>query len=520
MNIADVFKNGAAPLDRNGRSVRIGASDVIWFSLFILLGSLAILFPFWVLGLVALVAVLGICRPLLVYMRFGSLEVWQLLVLAALTGYIVLNYGFANLVFRVGGVPIIVGHGLMFIGLVLAVLSCRRVIIRAWAEPAMIIIWTLIAFSCVHLIFDLPRYGFYALRDSSMFVEGIFLLLGFLWSTRTGSAVPIMKWLMVVFVLHWIYSLSFFWSAELNAWSPQSGIFLTVPLLGSYWTAGFYLAAGALFALLVGSHLVKWPGWTMLFLAAAQLFGLAIHQHRSMYIGVVLSFIILLFLGERRMCAKLGLILSLALGVILLISVLGIQLAGRVGPVSGSFLFEHAQSLSGAKDTPAVGSIYDRENWYAEVWKRIGSSTTTVLVGEGFGQTLIDFTTPEGVAVRQPHNSHLTVLARLGALGLTLWILFHIFVLKSFIYALRRRAQLDATVSDFILWLFLFYVLNMISSSVQPGFEFSHGAIPFYFLMGLALGIIRWQRLGGTLRDDCRENPFRMRRAVASAVMP
>lgn len=45
---------------------------------------------------------------------------------------------------------------------------------------------------------------------------------------------------------------------------------------------------------------------------------------------------------------------------------------------------------------------------------------------EGFGKPLLEhMATRQGVAVRQPHNTHLSVLARLGLVGVAFWILFH-----------------------------------------------------------------------------------------------
>jgi hypothetical protein len=46
-------------------------------------------------------------------------------------------------------------------------------------------------------------------------------------------------------------------------------------------------------------------------------------------------------------------------------------------------------------------------------------------------------------------------------------------------------------ISALILWLFLHLVVALLETSVQPTLEFSHGAIPFFFLQGLAIGIMR-----------------------------
>jgi O-antigen ligase len=113
-----------------------------------------------------------------------------------------------------------------------------------------------------------------------------------------------------------------------------------------------------------------------------------------------------------------------------------------------------------------------------------------MVIGEGFGQALINFENEEGIPVRQPHNSSLTVLARLGFVGLSIWLLFIGFVLVRFARFLRMRTAPEG-VNNAILWLFLCFVLFLEISSVQPELEFSHGTIPFYFLLGLGLGIMR-----------------------------
>jgi uncharacterized ion transporter superfamily protein YfcC len=65
--------------------------------------------------------------------------------------------------------------------------------------------------------------------------------------------------------------------------------------------------------------------------------------------------------------------------------------------------------------------------------------------------------------------------------------------LKRFAYAFRRRRLCDKLHADLILWLFIFYLIFMIVMHVEPGLEFPSAAIPFYFFVGLILGMIRWQ---------------------------
>ena len=227
-----------------------------------------------------------------------------------------------------------------------------------------------------------------------------------------------------------------------------------------------------------------------------------------MYVGIVIVLIVLLLLGELRKWAKITVTLSLGLVALLLVtSFAGIELRGRVGPASFSFLQDHVRSLSGVPGSPGVGTIYHRLEWYSEVWERARSTTTNLLVGEGFGEPLIDFEIAGGVQVRQPHNTHLSVLARLGLVGLAIWAFFHFLIVRRFVHVLRRRSQLDKKHSDLMLWLFIFYILSMLVISVQPYLEFSFGAIPFYFLMGFALGFMRRQLEDKGLESNQRARP-------------
>jgi len=73
---------------------------------FLLVGMLVVMvaaYPLAVLGIS--LAYLVVATSALVLRRSAGLELWEVLVLFSLTGYVVLNYGFANLTLRVGGVP-------------------------------------------------------------------------------------------------------------------------------------------------------------------------------------------------------------------------------------------------------------------------------------------------------------------------------------------------------------------------------------------------------------------------------
>jgi O-antigen ligase len=161
-----------------------------------------------------------------------------------------------------------------------------------------------------------------------------------------------------------------------------------------------------------------------------------------------------------------------------------------MGPVSFAFVEEQFQTVLAVSDpNTRMSHDVDRADMYGEAWDRLRSNPINMVVGEGFGQVLVNLVSEEGIAVREPHNSSLSVLARLGFVGLSLWLLFIGLIFLRFVRALRMRsASGEATTT--LLWLFLCFLLFLLTASVQPTFEFSHGSMPFYFMLGMGIGII------------------------------
>lgn len=445
----------------------------------------AIGFVPWVAFLLLGVAVLVLVAAPVVL----RLTLWQNLAFVALAGYITLNYGFANWAFHFGGIPIPVGHLFAFTALLLA-LQGRASDVKAFLREPIVFCWLLLlGLSFIHLLIDIPQFVAYAIRDASFVVEGAFLLLGFLWARRTHDINSFLKALALIFLLHFVYTLTYPIAGILRANSPKSGIFLQVPLLGLAAGEPFFLIVGALFYLLVAKRVVGWPSTALQVLALLQAGWSIVFQARSMYVGIIVAVLLLLFFGEGRKAVKVagGLMGGAAL-LILMLSFFNVDLAGRVGPVEPSFFIRHFRSLLLDSDTHLEGSVVWRLDLLPEVWARWTAGLSTILVGEGFGEPIIDFYSGSGVAVRQPHNTHLTVLVRLGLLGFVIWILMHLKVASLLIRSLRDSRR-GTFAHDLNLWFFLFYVLGVLLTTVQPWLEFSYGAIPFFTFIGFAIGL-------------------------------
>jgi len=476
--------------------------DVAWFTFFLISGllliSLAIMQPVGFVVLVVAVIVISCIPWVVVRARQIDLELWQWMLLIALSGYIVLNYGFENLALHVGGLPFIVSYALMYGCLGLALFAHPTLMSKAFKEPAMLFLMVLIFQCFFHLYFDLPRYKLWAVRDSTLFLDGLFLTLGLLWAMKRNNLTILLKLFVGIFIANLLYSYTLPWRDTLAAVSPKSGVFQEVPLMGDYRGNVVFLLVGALFCMLLAQYVVRWPRWTLMGLAVAQIFGIAIAQSRSMYVGLAVALIVLAFTGKGKASLQLGLVLFLAMIPLLMLTVSGIELQGRVGTVSMDFLTEHMKSITGARDMPGMSND-DRLEWFQQA---IQSFYKHPWIGVGFGQPLLDVEDAKtGTAIRMPHNSNLTVLARLGMVGFVFWLAFLVYVSSMLFIGLRRRHRADKELADVILWLFIVFLAFMIEINCEPGLEFPSGAIPFYFFVGLTLGLIRWQIPNGH-RDD------------------
>jgi hypothetical protein len=470
---------------------RLNTKTVLGFAIATAVGVFLAAYPLTCLGAVAI----GVTVYALFRWCRAQMEWWQILVLLALTPSLILNYGFDNFAVGAGGFKFPLSDVLMFLALCIVawrigVAGLKNILL----DPPIICLIALLVMTFFHLIFNIPRWGFYSVRDSSMFFESVILILGVSWAQNPRSTEFLKLWLFYVLLINLIYSYTFMWGEQIQYMSPKFGVFHPVPLVGNYQQTALWLLAGVIYFLWIAPQVVRWPRWILTLLAAAQLGGLAILQARSMYMGIGVILLLLFLFGETKRLVGFATAIGWGAGalfaLLLTVSALGIQIEGRMGPVTFGFVEEQIETVFAMGNANTrMAHEEDRADWYGEVWGRLTSSAANMVVGEGFGQALISFVNDEGIPVREPHNSSLTVLARLGFVGLSIWLMFLGMIVVRYIRFLRMRAASPETHVT-ILWLFLVLVLYLMMASVQPTLEFSHGSMPFYFLIGLGIGIM------------------------------
>jgi hypothetical protein len=131
--------------------------------------------------------------------------------------------------------------------------------------------------------------------------------------------------------------------------------------------------------------------------------------------------------------------------------------------------------------------------------------------GKGFGINLANDDgfqgAPDG-SVREPPNTHLAVLARMGVPGFLLWIIlqlgFAVLLLRAFLAYKRARDPQMAAVAA---WVVAFWTAMMVNTSFDPYLEGPQGGIWFWSLFGLGLVLIRLAPRRGSAAADPDDSP-------------
>jgi hypothetical protein len=187
------------------------------------------------------------------------------------------------------------------------------------------------------------------------------------------------------------------------------------------------------------------------------------------------------------------------LGALLLaVSGLRIQMPGREREVSFTQLVENVTStVSSSK----AGDLDATKEWRLEWWGDIVDYTFEgryFWTGKGFGISLADddgYQVEEDQSLRNPHNGHLTMLARAGVPGLILWGLVQLSWVASVLGAcLRSRRLGQQHWAALFMVLLAYWIAFMVNASFDVFLEGPMGGIWFWSVYGVGLAAVAIHR--------------------------
>ncbi len=443
-------------------------------------GAATLLAIFVGIGLSAVwmpVAPLFLLAGIWIGIRWQRLPAELLVVLIA--GSVVLDFGFANVGLRLGGLPLPLTEILLLPLVGIALVRVRSLHDLGW--PGVFLIGFL-ALATLRLVVDVPRWGTFAVRDYTTPLETLAMIVGF-WAVKEyGLRVWIRIWRFVLLLLL-MYASFYPLREQLASMGPVVGLQRPVPLLGQFNGTGFAISAAFFFF-----HLFLRRSWPYL-LGAWCLLLLAILQQRALYLAIPMAALVILAASPRiggTVAVRLAAGLGLAILVLFLIApVVG---SGRVGAITPAFYASHISTIFGAEG-PATGERDVRIQWATELWDRLRDQPESLLVGIGMGPDLIEgFRAPEGKLVRKPHNDYLEIFARFGIVGAGLWLgLLASSVGR--IWSAARRGEMQDEERRFLLWVLALATVYLFVSAVQPLLAFPYGTIPLFTALGMGLAV-------------------------------
>lgn len=378
----------------------------------------------------------------------GLLVVCGRLLGVLLAGYLLFDKAFAYI--HLPGTPLYVAEMVLVVGGlgILAATGYLRVVVRD--EPILTLLAAFFLWGFVRFLPGLRTYGILAVRD---FALVYYCLFAFFTAAALAKSPDILsRWIaqLVRFVPWLLIWLPFATVAgSLASVAAPNVPFTSVSVIthapGSSAIAAL-LALGALWLFPDKRSVRSRVAWSVLALVVVVL---SATQNRGGLLSVVAGAIVgLAFFRDRlrlRLITRTFACFALGLVLVALLSV-NVSIAGwQQRSFSASQLFTNVASIAGAQGNSDLNAtVTGREHLWSLVYGQ-QAANGTLIYGSGFGVNLAEqvgvYDSSPSAPLRSPHNSHLDVLARLGFIGFSLWIVLWLGWFWRLVVGCRRLAE-------------------------------------------------------------------------------
>ena len=415
-------------------------------------------------------------------------QIFMVALFLGLAGYMFLGRGFAY----AGLPPLFVGELLLGLAVLTGVYTFSlRYFTLLYGLIAMFVLWGLIR--------TLPyilTYGIDALRDAVVWGYALFaLVLAVVVTPRVFERLVAFYARVAPYFLAWVPIIAAFGLlAAVPLW-PQSG----VPIAQFKQGDMAVHVAGIIILLACGMYDVQrqdrgLPTWSLWILMVVG-FGF-IATSRAGLLTVTAAVGLSFFLWPTRRFLNFIAIMVVVGGLIVAFNP-NISVGGYSRQVGPSQVIENVNSIVGSSDSGNLeGTKKWREEWWGTVWDYTVNGPY-LLTGKGFG---VNLAVDDGFEVfsdppsRSPHSGHVTILARMGLPGLSLWVaiqlVFGFTIYQAFSRARHMGAMFWARLDTCILIYWLALLINM---SFDVFLEGPQGGIWYWSVIGLGMAALRLQ---------------------------
>jgi O-antigen/teichoic acid export membrane protein len=422
-----------------------------------------------------------------------------------LGGYLFFSKSFAYV--HIPGTPVFVGEIVLAIGLfeVLQLPSPWRHLLRR--APLLKVVLVFLAICCVRLLSDYPAYGLDAVRDSAIGYYGLFALLTAAAVVCEPTFLPrLLGWYRRVLPAFLVWAPVAVMLSDIDALSgvvvPGTDTPVNSFKVGDF---GVQIAMAVAFLWLDGARATGERSRSPSRTTALSLVGLVglfvcLTQNRGGFLsGAVTLFVAALYLppGRRRRLA-LPLVGGLA-AITLFTALLNVRLPVSEREVSLQQVTSNILSIVHRDSSQQLSGTVE---WREQLWQRLRAdmlASGAWRTGLGFGPVLGE---RYGVSdpndprpLRNVHNSHLTVFARTGAVGLVVWAFLWLAWCLHLHRWIRRRPggvrDPDAATAGWVLAGAIGFLVN---AYFDPSLEGPQACIWLYVLFGISAATTRRRR--------------------------
>jgi hypothetical protein len=415
--------------------------------------------------------------------------IWLTLLCLTLLGYALLGRGWAYL----GVPPVFIGEVVLVYGVLTCALYGRWH--RNFDQSAFWFVLLLVSWGLVRIWPDLSRYGADALRDAAIWGYSAFALIVFSSILAQPRRLAALVHRYRLFSLIFLASLPVVWFIVRIYPRPPvpNWPWVDVPVISAKGGDVMVHSAGILAFWVAGLGGSIRFAWVVLLICLAILVGV---YDRAGLLSFLAVYAACLFFkpGDRTLWRLLA--LGVCGLVVLAATEIRVDIPGRERSREISFE-QFVSNLTSVVGSTRTGDLDETKEWRLQWWGDILDYTVHgkyFWTGKGFGINLADddgYQVEEDGSLRNPHNGHLTMLARGGVPGFALWVMVQLSWACSLLGGyLRSQRAGHYRWAGLFFFLLAYWMAFMINTSFDVFMEGPMGGIWFWTIYGVGLAAL------------------------------